>query len=343
MALNQKVYIYQPISLGSGNYRFNMYLQNPSFEKYLQVGDYIKDTQNRRYEITTWQGYPSDYADGLTVTTKFIDTNVLPTEDSDFNSDWFTPNLVDLRPPLQTNGDLSNISLYSGQNFEYNVTATWESSVESAKAIIGDHIADSSGTVFEITYIDLTSRFAVPCRVKEVEKYAKFPQAGSATLFRPTPLSKLFTGKEFSVNQINAVRNRDNYLTDGASSGGGGGGGTASLTFTASCSISESVGDAVYLSAQNTVARANATTSVTAPVIGFIVEKPTASSCVVQTEGEFTYPSTLVAKTTYYLNTVSGAITSTPPSSTGNVIQELGTTLNTTKLLIKIRPAIIRS
>jgi hypothetical protein len=343
MALNQKVYIFDPINLGSGNYRFGMYLQNPSLEKYLQIGDYVKDTLNRRYEVTTWQNYPSDFGDGRSVTVKFIDSDVLPTEDSDFNSDWFTPNLVDIRPPLQTNGDLSNISLYSGQNFEYTVTASWESSVEASKAIVGDHIADSSGAVFEITFIDTVSRFSVPCRVKEVEKYAKSPQSGAATLYRPTPLTKLFTGKQFTTDQINFVRNRDNYLTDGATSGGGGGGGTASLTFSASCSISEVVGDAVYLSAANTVARANASNAATAPVIGFIIEKPTASSCVVQTEGEFTYPSTLTARTTYYLNTVNGSITATPPSSTGQVIQEIGTTLNTTKLLIKIRPAIIRS
>jgi hypothetical protein len=343
MALNQKVYIFEPTSLGGGDYRISLYLENPTFEKYLQIGDYIKDTLNRRYEVINWQGYPLDFLDGRSITVKFVDTDALPTEDTDFNSDWFTPNLSDIRPPLQTNGELSNISLYSGQNFEYTVTASWESSIESSKALVGDHVADSSGTVYELTFIDSTSRFSTPCRIKEVEKYGKSPQSGAATLYRPTPISKLFTGKQFSVDQINSVRNRDNYLTDSSSGGGGGGGGTASLTFNASCSIAESIGDAVYLSDTNTVARANASSPNTAPVIGFIIEKPTASTCVILTEGEFTYPSTLLAKTTYYLNTAAGGITSNPPSSTGQVIQEIGTTLNTTKLLIKIRPAIIRS
>lgn len=342
MALNQKVFIFSPTSLGEGSYNFSVFLQNGSFEKYLRVGDYIKDTANNRYEITTWSGYPNDFSDGSLITVNFIDADVTPVEDANFDSDWFTPDLEDIRPPLQTNGILSAITIFSGQNFEYNVSASWDSSTEASKAIVGDHVADSSGTVYEITYIDSVDRFSVPCRLKEVEPYGNPPNSGSATLYRPTPLQNLFTGKQFSELQINAVRNRDNYITDDNASTGGSGGG-ASLTFEANCSINEVVGDAVYLSGSNTVAKANASDISTSPVIGFIVEKPTSTSCVVQTEGEFSYPSPLSSNTVYFLDTVGGGITTTPPSSSGNVLQELGTSLNNGSLLIKLRREIERT
>lgn len=343
MALNQKVYIFSPSSGGEGNYTFSIFLQNGSFEKYLKQGDFVQDTAGNRYQITTWSGFPNDFSDGNTVTTTFVDTDVLPVEDVNFDSDWFTPDLEDIRPPLQTDGNLSNISIFSGQNFEYTVTATWDSSPEAFKAQVGDHVADSSGTVYEITFIDEVDRFSVPCRMKEVEEYGNPPNSGTATLYRPTPLQGLFTGKQFSQTQITAVRNRDNYITDDNASTSGGGGGGASLSFEATCTASENVGDAVYLSGPNTVSKANASDISTAPVIGFISEKQNATTCIVQTEGELTYPGSLVADTVYFLDTTNGSITSTPPTGSGTILQELGTSLDSTSLLIKLRREIERT
>lgn len=85
-------------------------------------------------------------------------------------------------------------------------------------------------------------------------------------------------------------------------------------TFT--CLSGDAAGDWVYISAANTVAKADADDTAKLPVIGVIVSKPTttSTSCVVQTTGQVTL-SGLTAGAIYYLSGAAGAITATPVSA----------------------------
>lgn len=110
---------------------------------------------------------------------------------------------------------------------------------------------------------------------------------------------------------------------------------------TFACTITELVGDAVYISASDTVAQADATTEATGPVVGFIVEKPTATTCRVVYGGLLTGLSGLVAGTKYYLRLTPGEITSTSPSNPGEVSQKVGIAKNATSLFIQIDPPVV--
>ena len=193
MALPNKVFIDSPSSSGGGVYTFAMFISSASLEKFVRVNDVVEDTNSNRYQVLTWSTFPTDFTDGVVITAQFLDNDVLPQQDGDYNSDWLTEGLKDITPALQTTGTLSAVSLFSGQNFEFTVTATWDSSGESAKAVVGDFVVDASGKVYELSFIDGAQRFVVPCRMKEVETYGNAPNNGVAALFRPTSLRKLLS------------------------------------------------------------------------------------------------------------------------------------------------------
>lgn len=94
--------------------------------------------------------------------------------------------------------------------------------------------------------------------------------------------------------------------------------------------------EAVYASAANTADEADATTTATAPCIGFVSSKPTATSAVVQREGELGGFAGLTAGATYYLATTAGTITTTAPTTGGQVVQRVGYAKNTTTLVIEL-------
>lgn len=89
---------------------------------------------------------------------------------------------------------------------------------------------------------------------------------------------------------------------------------------------------AVYVSAADTVAEANATDATKSPVLGFCVLKPTPTTCVIQTAGIVAGFIGLVPNTIYYLATTDGAITDTAPAGPGNVVIQVGYAISTTKL-----------
>lgn len=219
--LSTSVYVYNPASIGGGQYTFDMYVQSSSLAKYLNIGDYVKDTAGNEYEV---QSFTSPFSDGGTVTVSFITSDALPVEDSDYDSEWYTPGQNDLRPIVQTAGAIGSPVLYDAPNYEYEVLASWVDSGEANKAAVGDRIVDSVGYEFEISYIDPTSRFNVNCRVVEVEKIGKPPVAGDATLYRATTLQKFYQGGTLNTSARTAIRNRDAQLLDGALSSGGSGG-----------------------------------------------------------------------------------------------------------------------
>ena len=103
------------------------------------------------------------------------------------------------------------------------------------------------------------------------------------------------------------------------------------------------VGQAVYISGSDTVKKAKADASGTSDVTGFVVDTTIASSASgsIQTGGTLTGLSGLTAGSRYYLSAATaGAITTTPPSGSGQFIVPVGFAVNTTDILIEFEPSI---
>lgn len=120
---------------------------------------------------------------------------------------------------------------------------------------------------------------------------------------------------------------------------GGGGASTAAETAseTFNCPLNVAVNDAVYLYGTHEVRKADATALSTAPAIGIVKEKPTTTTCVVVTDGEFDFlAGSLTPGAVYYLaKGTPGAITNTPISGPG-VSQKLGVARSATVLVLNI-------
>lgn len=101
------------------------------------------------------------------------------------------------------------------------------------------------------------------------------------------------------------------------------------------CPTTVAVGEAVYLSAADTVDKADATDN-TKIAIGVVTSKPTTTSAVVALFGEAPVFSGLTPGATYYLATTPGAVTAVPPSASGNVVQPVGFARNATTLVIQV-------
>lgn len=209
--LSTAVYIDSPTSLGSGDYRFNAYFNPSSKAKYLNVGDYVKDSTNNEYSVTS---FTAPFEDGQLITAHYVTSDALPAQDSDYNSTCRTPGQLKLTSDVFTSGSCGAFTVYNATNYEYSVTVGWDSSVEANKAIVGDHIMDSQGKLLEITYIDGTDRFNVPIRVKEVDRVGEIPSAGASTMFRPTINNQFFQGTPVSDPARNVIRNRDSAYLD---------------------------------------------------------------------------------------------------------------------------------
>lgn len=115
------------------------------------------------------------------------------------------------------------------------------------------------------------------------------------------------------------------------------------------------IGTPVYVSAVNTVRKAQANAAGTAGVIGLMATVSTAAAAAgsVQSDGILTATTAqwdAVAGTTgglafgaiYYLDpATAGKITATAPSTTGQYVQPIGRALSTTDLEITIGPSIL--
>ena len=102
------------------------------------------------------------------------------------------------------------------------------------------------------------------------------------------------------------------------------------------------MGDVVYLSGSNTVAKANATSLAKMPAVGIVKTKPTAVTCTVQDDGEFTTAGGLTVGVNYFVSTtVDGAYTTVVPSANGSVLQILGFARNSTSLELQVSRSVI--
>ena len=112
------------------------------------------------------------------------------------------------------------------------------------------------------------------------------------------------------------------------------GGGNAQGSYT--CAAGDVVGDAVYISVADTVAKADNDGANTYPVIGFIISKSAPTTCLVQYIGEAAIFVGLTVGARYYLSDVPGAITTTAPTASGKRVQPMGFAKNTTTLVIQV-------
>jgi hypothetical protein len=95
--------------------------------------------------------------------------------------------------------------------------------------------------------------------------------------------------------------------------------------------------DAVYISAADTVSKAECDVVTSSYLIGFATGAANTSDPVtVRKNGYLGGFSTLTAGARYYLSATAGAITATLPTGTGNVIVQAGYAKNTTTLDIQI-------
>lgn len=99
------------------------------------------------------------------------------------------------------------------------------------------------------------------------------------------------------------------------------------------CLAGDAVGDVVYVSAANTVAKADADDAAKRPAIGVIVYKKTstATTCKVAFMGEVDVFTSLTAGATYYLSNTAGGKTATAPTPNA---QPIGIAKNATTLVL---------
>lgn len=98
------------------------------------------------------------------------------------------------------------------------------------------------------------------------------------------------------------------------------------------CLSGDAVGDAVYISAANTVAKADADDTAKIPAVGLIVSKQSSTSCTVRFNGLVTGLTSLTAGAIYYLSATAGAITATAP--TAPYAAPIGLAVSTTTLFV---------
>ncbi len=110
-----------------------------------------------------------------------------------------------------------------------------------------------------------------------------------------------------------------------------------------SCTATEQVLDLVFESSSNTVSRSNATSLATMPVIGMIINKPTATTCIIATSGEIPGIGGLTPDRAYYADIVNGGITLSIPATSGAVVQSVGTSKSNNVLSLHLDTYIVRA
>ena len=103
------------------------------------------------------------------------------------------------------------------------------------------------------------------------------------------------------------------------------------------------IGDIVYLNSADNVKKAKADASGTADAIAIATATiVNATTGTYQTSGVLAGLSGLTAGARYFLSAgTAGLLTSTAPSTVGQLVVEIGIAISTTELLIRIQPAIL--
>lgn len=102
------------------------------------------------------------------------------------------------------------------------------------------------------------------------------------------------------------------------------------------CPATVAIRDVVYQTGPDSVDKARANTTATMPSVGIVRAKPNPTTCIVGRSGEMT-GFTLTADNYYYVSaTTAGAVTITPPSTSGNVIQQVGYAKTASILVVEL-------
>lgn len=199
-----------------GNYTCNALFSDSSKAKYLRIGDTLEDREGKTYEILTHSAAPGDFSSGGTLTlTQLTGTASAPTTFAVFgDASIYTPGQVDVRPAMQSGGNVFSQTLNSGQNYRYSITASWFDTGEAANSAPGDYLTDSIGKLYVIVTKDNTN--FTSGIIEEVEKEGIPPAVGSANIFTPTPNQGYYQGTALSDPARTYAFNRDKFLIDSA-------------------------------------------------------------------------------------------------------------------------------
>lgn len=117
--------------------------------------------------------------------------------------------------------------------------------------------------------------------------------------------------------------------------------GADSVTATAGEALS--AGDMVYFNGTGQVLKADAT-SITKAARGYVISAVSnGASATVYFDDSNTGLSGLTAGSTYYLSATPGASTTTAPTTSGHIVQEVGFATSATNLRVNIQEPIIRA
>lgn len=104
-----------------------------------------------------------------------------------------------------------------------------------------------------------------------------------------------------------------------------------------------SAGDFVYFSGTGTVLKADAT-AIAKQARGYVNSSVTSgATATVFFDDTNTGLTGLTAGATYYLGTTAGGITTTPTTTTGQIVQEIGFATSETSLRVNIQEPIVRA
>lgn len=204
---------------GSGLYQVDLNFSNSSKAQFLAPGDRITDVSGNAYLVDSpsgWVGYPSNFSNNGTVNVVPVTIDIAPANSLVLGDATVeTPGQIDRDPPVQTNGTIGSSTLIEGRTYKYEVTASWAIGGEANKAQVGDRLIDSAGKVFEITALSgQPGAFSSPFQAVEIEKIGDSPNAGNSYLYRGTPRFGFYQGQYLAQIAEDAVRNRDEYITD---------------------------------------------------------------------------------------------------------------------------------
>jgi len=104
------------------------------------------------------------------------------------------------------------------------------------------------------------------------------------------------------------------------------------------CPATVAVRDVVYQTGASSVDKAKADSTSTMPAVGVVISKPTATTCIINRSGEIGgFAGALTADLYYYVDpSTAGAITNTPPNTSGNVVQQVGYAKTTSILVVQL-------
>ena len=119
--------------------------------------------------------------------------------------------------------------------------------------------------------------------------------------------------------------------------------GIAADAITATAGEALAAGDFVYISGTGTVLKADAT-AIAKQTRGYVLSAvANGASATVYFDESNTAVSGLTAGATYYLAATAGQVTTTPTTTTGQIVQEVGFAISATQLHVNIQEPVIRA